>query len=160
MDIDARAKYLVDLIRGQIRLSFWEKVQRFFSKNFVSKVERELDMPLIIRNVLANKFRAYKSIYDVLPENKNRAKGSGGGLESANLAIVCQRYNTDLFTLRKNATVEQYLWLLDGIIYLNNEMDDEGKAKNTYVTVDRDAAAKRAKETREAFNKIKNKPKK
>lgn len=124
-------------------------------------MERELDIALIIRNVLANKFRAYKSIFDALPENKNRAKGSSGGLESANLAIVCQRYNIDLFTLRRNATVEQYLWLLDGIVYLNNEMDgDEGKAKNIYCTVDREAAAKRAKETKDAFNKLKNKPKK
>lgn len=106
-------------------------------------------MKLVARNVLENKFRLHKSVYDALP--KEEGKASYSSLPSANMAIVCQRYNIDPFTLRKTATIEQYLWLLDGVIFLNNEMDDEGRGKNRYVMVDRDAVKKRAEQTKKSF---------
>jgi hypothetical protein len=94
-------------------------------------------------NIIANRFRTSKSIFDW-------EKG-GKFLPSAWLSIVCQEYNISPTELLKNHTLEQYTWMIDWIIYKWNEQTKEWKAKNKWATRDKDWAKRRAEETKKYF---------
>lgn len=57
-----------------------------------------------------------------------------------------------MIKLRKEITLEQYMWMMDGIIFSNNEMTKEGQAINKYAIIDKDEVKKRAERTKQLFS--------
>ena len=145
-----RAKELYDLIKPQFPLSKQERIFAKIFPNFRGKIERSLDMEILLKNVLNNRFRTYKSIYEGL-ENKNASPWSNLGIFSANLSIICQKYCISPDNLFKNFTLEQFMWMMDGIIFQANMMDSDGKFMNQQALIDKDEVKARAAETRRAF---------
>lgn len=102
-----RIKEIYFMIRKQLKRTLFERFMDFIGKEVVYKSEQQVDMPLLFRNVVANRFRMYESIY-----TKKGNKGKSG-LYSANLSMVCQKYCIAPHDLYARYTLEQYLWLMD-----------------------------------------------
>ena len=136
-------------IKKQIPLSIFEKVLNAIFPGYQWKFERSMDMESEITEVMQNKFRVYKSVYDEV--NKRKWESWKKFLYSANLAIVCQKYCISPIELFKEFTLEQYMWLQDWIVFLANEIDDEWKMENQIALIDKEEVKKRAQETRKAF---------
>lgn len=92
----------------------------------------------------------YKSIYEGKTSNNGKGKPKVG-LYSANLSVVCQKYCIPPHDLYRHYTLEQYLWLLDGVIYQSNEMTKEGQAENRIAMLDKEAIRLRTEATKAAF---------
>lgn len=137
-------------IKLQIPLSTKEKILSFIFEWYRWKFERSMDIDKEIIEMMENKFRTYKSIYDDVQKTKSSSSNKKS-LYSANLSIVCQKYCIDPFTLFKNFTLEQYMWLQDWIVFIANETDKEGKMENQLALIDKEEVKKRAEETRKAF---------
>lgn len=138
------------MIKSQIKLTWMEKVLSKIFWWYRGHIERALEMDVIIQNVLANRFRTYESIYESV-HWKKKWWSSQKWLFSANLSIICQKYcisPTDLF---KNYTLEQFMWLQDGVIFNMNMTDKEWQAENQIALVDKEEVKRRAEETRRAF---------
>lgn len=114
-----RIGLLYDIIRKQIKRTLFEKIKDILKIERAYKMEAQIDISLVIRNMIANRFRMYESIFT---EKEKKGKN---GLYSANLSLVCQKYCISPHDLYKNYTLEQYLWMLDGVIYQMNEMSEE-----------------------------------
>lgn len=142
---DDQVKAIYTLIRSQLKRTFFEKVLEFFWLHPVYKSESQIDMPLLFKNVVANRFRMYESIY-----TKKGNKGKSG-LYSANLSMVCQKYCLSPHELYAKYTLEQYLWLMDWIIFQANEQSKEGQAENKMALIDKEAIRLRAERTRSLF---------
>lgn len=136
--------------KKQIPLSNTEKILSFIFEWYKWKLERRIDVDKEIVEIMENKFRIYKSIYDDLPKKQSKWS-SKKSLYSANLSIVCQKYCISPVELFKNFTLEQYMWLQDWIVFISNEVDDEWKLENQMALVDKEEVKKRAEETRKAF---------
>lgn len=87
----------------------------------------------------------YDSIYT------EKGKKGKSGLYSANLSLVCKSYSIAPHDLYKHYTLEQYLWMLDGIIFQANEMTKEGQAKNKAALIDKEAIRLRTEKTKSLF---------
>jgi len=144
-------KELYELIRKQIPLTRKEKLISLIFKWFRGKLERSLDIDLIIQNILANKFRTYESIYESVAHLRQSSGKQKKSLFSANMSIVCQKYCISPVELFENFPLEQYMWLQDGVLFNLNETDKEWQAENQLALVDREEVKKRAEETRKAF---------
>jgi len=132
------------IIKQQIALLWWERIVFSIFNGYIPRSERWIDMEKVIVNVIANRFRTHKSIFE-------ESKKWGKFLPSAGLAIVCQEYNLSPHELYNNYTLEQYTWMIDGIIYKGNEQTKEGQAKNKWALRDKEWAKKRAEETKKYF---------
>lgn len=139
-------------IQSQIQLSTTEKILSFIFQWYRWSLERSMDMDKELIEVMENKFRTYKSVYEEVNQRKSwGSKQSSKSLYSANLSIVCQKYCIDPFSLFKNFTLEQYMWLQDWVVFIANESDKEGKMENQLALIDKEEVKKRAEETRKAF---------
>lgn len=142
---DERILELYKLVRKQVKRTLLEKVLDFFRIHRTYKMEKVIDIQLVIKNIIANRFRIYDSIYT------EKGKRGKSGLYSANLSIVCQKYCIAPHDLYKHYTLEQYLWMLDGIIYQANDMTTEWQGKNRMAMLDKEALRLRAQQTRKSF---------
>lgn len=143
------------MIKDQIKLTKMEKLLSKVFRWYRGHIERSLEVDIMIQNVLANRFRTYESIYESSHEKKKKSGSSQKWLFSANLSIVCQKYcisPTDLF---KNYTLEQFMWLQDGVIFNMNMTDKEWQAENQMALIDKEEVKKRAQATRKAFESVK-----
>lgn len=140
-------------IKSQIPLSTTEKILWIIFKWFRWQFERSMDIDKELVEIMENKFRTYKSVFEDINQRKssNSSKASKKSLYSANLSIVCQKYCIDPDTLFKNFTLEQYMWLQDWVVFVANETDKEWQMENQLALVDREEIRKRAEETRKAF---------
>lgn len=152
-NLDQRMRELYLIIKRQIPLSLIEKMLTvIFGKNFRGKVERSLNLENMCLNILENRFRTYESIYKWVEHlRENSGNSDKKVLFSANLSLVCQKYCMSPSELFKNFTLEQYMWLQDGIIFNINESDKKWQAENQLALVDKEEVKKRAEETRKAF---------
>lgn len=145
-------KELYSMIRKQIPLTPLEKAVSMIFKWFRGKIERSLDIDVMIQNVLENRFRTYESVFTKTAHlRKSTSNSNKKSLFSAGLSIVCQKYcmsPTDLF---ENYTLEQFMWLQDWIIFNMNEQDKEWQTENQIALVDKEEVKRRAEETRRAF---------
>lgn len=152
LNVDQQVELMYNFVKKQIPLKLYEKILTYFIPGYISLLEQALDMPLIIKNISINRFRTYKSIFDDVPMILKKQDKGKKWLYSANLAWVCQKYNIDVIKLRKEVTLEQYMWMIDGIIFSNNELSKEGQAINKYALIDKDEVKKRAERTKELFS--------
>ena len=161
MSLEDRMLELYSLVKKQIPLSLWEKILTFiFGKTFKGKIERSLKMENLCLNILENRFRTYESVYKSIEHlREDDSKTEKKVLFSANLSLVCQKYCMSPSELFKNFTLEQYMWLQDGIIFNMNESDKKWQAENQLVLVDREEVKRRAEETRKAFEELERKQK-
>lgn len=160
---DRQMKEVYSLIKSQIPLTFFEKCMRIiFWNTFRGKIERSLDIDKMIQNVLANRYRTYESVYNQT-EHLRKSEENSWNIEkkvlfSANLSIVCQKYCIDPATLMKEFTLEQYMWLQDGVIFNVNEQEwKKWQAENQMALVDKEEVKKRAAATRKAFEELEKK---
>lgn len=136
---------LYDEIHRQIPLSHFERFLSIFF-NIRWKIERNIDIEKEIFEMMENKFRTYQSIFSWTQE------GSWWpSLYSANVAIICQKYCISPIALFEGFTIEQYIWLQDGVIFLANSADENWKIENKKAVTDKEAIKKRAEATRQAF---------
>lgn len=152
LPVEKQMQKIILFVRKQIKLEWWETIIRKFYPAYVSRLERSLDIWLMAKNVLINKFRTYKSIFDDLPPIFQKKWQARKWLYSANLSGICQKYNISVVELRKNITLEQYMWMIDWIIFSNNEMSEEWQKMNKYALIDKDEMKKRAEETKKLFS--------
>lgn len=155
-NLDQRMRELYAIIKKQLPLSFIEKILKtIFWHNFRGKIERSLNMENICLNILENRFRTYESVYKWVEHlRENGGNTDKKVLFSANLSLVCQKYCMSPSELFKNFTLEQYIWLQDGIIFNMNESDKKWQAENQLALVDKEEVKKRAEETRKAFAEL------
>lgn len=150
------------MIKKQIKLTWMEKLLSFVFWWYRGHIERSLEMDVIIQNVLANRFRTYESVYNQT-EHLRKSEENSWNIEkkvlfSANLSIVCQKYCIDPATLMKEFTLEQYMWLQDGVIFNVNEQEwKKWQAENQMALVDKEEVKKRAAATRKAFEELEKK---
>lgn len=52
------------IIQRQISLLWWERILKWIFPNYISRVERGLDIEKLVVNIIANKFRTSKSIFE------------------------------------------------------------------------------------------------
>lgn len=139
------------IVKKQIPLTFLEKILSLIFRWLRWKIERSLDIDVMIQNILENRFRTYESVYTKTAHLRKWGNSNKKALFSAGLSIVCQKFcmsPTDLF---ENYTLEQFMWLQDWVMFNINEWDKEWQMENQVALVDRDEVKKRAEETRKAF---------
>lgn len=141
---------MYQIIHSQAKLSLFEKIIQFFFPKFPWKIERALDLQKEISEIISNRFRTWKSVFD----NGEEKKKQPNWLYSAGISILCEKYNLSPHELFEKYTLEQYSWLMDWIIFIANESSDEWKQKNHLALVDKESIKKRAEETRKAFEEI------
>jgi hypothetical protein len=146
LSTEARVQFMYDMIYKQCPKSFIEKITKRVPR-YMSGMKLEQVMKMIIEN----RFRTYTSIY----EGENTKKG-GKSLLASNMSYVCQKYVIDPLTLFERYTWEQYLWMMDGVIWQGNEMSKEGQIRNKSAIIDKEAVKKRAEETKKAFSQLNN----
>lgn len=142
------------MLRKQTPKTLFQRFILFFFKNYITPIERWIDLNLLLQDIIANRFRTYESIYSDVPALESAPTSEKKSLYSANLSIVCQKYCIDPVTLFNNFTLEQYMWLQDGVIFNINENDKEWQMKNQMALIDRIAIKQRAAETRKAFESL------
>lgn len=149
---EKQVQILQDFIIKQLPRTFKDKILSKFIKEYTPDLARKIDMSLTIKNIIVNKFRAYKSIYDDVPEKMMKQKQTRKWLYSANLAGICHRYNISILDLRRNMTLEQYMWMMDWMIFWYNETTKEWQWINKMAMIDREEIAKRAERTKQLFS--------
>jgi len=143
---------LYNIITKSIKHSLKTKIIRLFNKNYISKLERWLNLDEILVSIFQNRYRAHLSIF-----NEVRKSWWKGSIESVWLSAICKTYMISPTDLMKNYTLEQYFWFLDGVEWINNSMDKEWETINKMAIIDKEAVAKRAEENKKAFDKIRKK---
>lgn len=153
---------LYKMIREQIPMTIFERFMRLIFKNYRGKIERSLDVEKMCVNVLENRFRIYESVFKKVEhlETEETKKEETKSLFSSNLSIICQKYCINPVDLFKNFTLEQFMWLQDGVIFSMNAWDKDWQLKNKMALVDKDDVKARAAETRKYFEELESKQKK
>lgn len=142
---------IINMVRKQIPLNFFQRVIHYFLPLYTFSIERSIDMNLIVKNVMINKFRSYESIFDDVPSYMFKKNDNQKGLYSSNISAVCNAYHISISDLRDKMTLEQYFWMVDGINFQWNQHSKEGKAINNMALVDRKAISERTEKTKQAF---------
>jgi hypothetical protein len=148
---DEKVLFIYGIIHNQCPLTKFEKILRILVPKWRGKMERNIDVWNVAMNIIANMFRSYKSIFEWSVSNNN-SKRDEIWLPAFNLLTVCNEYSTPLQDLLENFTIEQYIWLMDWIIYKNNLQSKEWQFMNGQALKDKEAIKRRAEETRKAFN--------
>lgn len=143
---------LSNFVIAQIPLNWKDKILSKMIHNYVPEVARQIDLNWTIKSIVINKFRPYKSIYDDVQIDRMKKTQNRKWLYSANLAWICQKYNISILDLRTKMTLEQYIWMLDGIIFSYNESTKEWQVINKMALIDKEEVAKRAQRTKDLFS--------
>lgn len=147
-----------EIIKPIFKKNLWQKIRFFFDRNYQTKLEKWADIEWLIMSIIWNKYRWYESIFtDVKKRFWNKKPSSKWAIDSIWLLIICKNYKMSPTDLLNNYTLEQYLWLLDGIERYNNAQTKKWQAINNMAVIDKDAVKKRAQKTKEQFEKFKNK---
>lgn len=147
-----------EIIKPIFKKNLWQKIRFFFDRNYQTKLEKWADIEWLIMSIIWNKYRWYESIFtDVKKRFWNKKPSSKWAIDSIWLLIICKNYKMSPTDLLNNYTLEQYLWLLDGIEWYNNAQTKKWQAINNMAVIDKDAVKKRAQKTKEQFEKFKNK---
>jgi len=110
-----------EIIKPIFKKNLWQKIRFFFDRNYQTKLEKWADIEWLIMSIIWNKYRWYESIFtDVKKRFWNKKPSSKWAIDSIWLLIICKNYKMSPTDLLNNYTLEQYLWLLDGIERYNN----------------------------------------
>lgn len=139
---------LYDILDSQIPRNPMQKILAYFG--YKTRFEKALEKQEIIQNIQKNRFRIYDSIFTEI-DSKKVKKVWKWGLFSASLKAICSGYNTSIREVMEYLTLEQFLWLSDGLRYEANLHTKEGKNENNLALIDKEAVKRRAEETRKAF---------
>lgn len=147
-------------LQKHIPNTFFQKVCKYFW--FSQSIERKiltdffLDKDkfwIFLETFLSNKFRKYTSIFEWI---NTGSSDNDVWIYNSNVKIICTEYNIswplDLF---KNYTLEQYYWMLDGILFESNKYSKEWKWVNKQAIIDKQEVKRRAEETKKAFESLK-----
>lgn len=142
---------LAEIIIKQIPFTWYQKIIKKILPWYRTSFEKALDMEKMVMNIQANRFRIYESIFKEYDEKQARKAGSKWFFATG-LKQICSWYATSISEVMNTLTLEQFLYLSDGLRFEVNEMTKEGKWINKYALRDTGGAKKRAEETRKAFN--------
>lgn len=146
---------LYNIIQSKIKYSFFDRIMKFFYKNYKSKIEYWLNIESCILSIIENKFRSYESIFNkVKSRMQNTWWNNIWSIDQIGLLMICKEYNISPTDLLNNYTLEQYFWFLDWIEWVNNSQSKEGLFINKEAIKDKEAIKKRAEQTKKAFKKI------
>lgn len=146
-------KEIDDIFKSCVRYSIFAKLLKKLYTKYETVWEKNIDKEKIYTNIMNNRYRTIESIYadtDKYRSKQNTDKTMG----RMALARVCKVRNISLSDLIHNYTLEQFIWLADGVQYEANSQTKEGRWINNIALVDRDAVAERAKKTRELFKDL------
>ena len=118
-----REIFLIEKILSNIPLRFHEKIIQKIFPNFLPKRFLVLDFEKIATKMLSEIFTTHESIFVNIKSNEKNS--SGQMLFSASMAIICEKYHISIIEAIKNLTLEQFLWLQDGAMYLMNAQTEE-----------------------------------
>lgn len=142
---------LAEILTRQIPYTFIEKILKKLFKYYRTRFERSIDVEKVVQNIQKNRFRVYESIFKEYDE-KRAKKWNWKGFFAKGLKDICQWYSTSIWEVMNTLTLEQFLYLSDGLRYEENDSTKGGKSINNYALRDKEWAKKRAEETRKAFN--------
>lgn len=107
-----------------------------------------------IQEIIAAKFRMYKSIFEEQKDEKEIDETKAIPYATT-VANICEMFNINWpEELFKNYTIEQYYWMVDGMILRSNTYTEDGKATNERaltIKEARDMATKKVREGIENF---------
>lgn len=142
---------LAEIIVEQIPYTLFQKILKKIFPWYRTAFQKAIDIEKVVKNIQANRFRIYESIFKEYDE-KQAKKGTGKWFFATGLKQICSWYATSISEVMNTLTLEQFLYLSDGLRFEANEMSKEGKWINKYALRDTEGAKKRAEETRKAFN--------
>lgn len=142
---------LAEIMTKQIPYTFIEKILKRIFKYYRTRFERSIEVEKVVHNIQKNRFRVYESIFQEY-DAKRAKKWNWKGFFATGLKYICQWYSTSISEVMNTLTLEQFLYLSDGLRYEVNEATKEWKTINNYALRDKEWAKKRAEETRKAFN--------
>lgn len=130
-----RQSTLVEIILNQIPLKFYEKIIKKFFPLYLPLFARKLPLEELCLEILQNKFRSHASIFENIHKKKTKksAYENTWGLFSTSLSIICEKYNISVLDAVKNLTLEQFLYLQDGAIFILNMQTEEWQKINNYA---------------------------
>lgn len=125
--LDTNAQYIsvYKEVEKQIPMNFFERCIKKILPRYMPRILRMIDIEKLVVSVLDNKFTAYESIFNEVNKKDSKKKKGDSGLFSASLSIVCQKYCISVMEAMEKLTLEQFMWLQDGIIYNLNIQDKE-----------------------------------
>lgn len=156
LSIEQQNQTIIDEIVSQIPYKWYEKIIKKIFPNFLPIWAKEVDFAKLAEWMIIKKFRVHNSIFSEIFSRKNKTnKGSKNETPFAStLTLVCEKCSISPVDVMEKLTLEQFMFLQDGLVYNNNELDDEGKKENAFVMRknpnDKDFK-KRLEETRKFF---------
>lgn len=144
---------LYKILQESIKYGFFTRFLKKVNKNYQTSWESALNISSITNDILVNRYRVYKSIFEGLRSEK---KGKWS-IESVVLASICEKYNISPTELMEKYTLEQYFWFLDWLEWIWNSYSKEWEFINQKALIDKEAIKKRTEETKARFLKFKKK---
>lgn len=148
---EEQTQELLNILYKNIKFKGFDRIRKSFNPFYETKLEKSINVAEILNDIMKNRYRVSKSIFEGLRSKKN----SKWAIESVWLANICQKYNISPTDLMQNYTLEQYFWLLDWIERISNSMSKEWEAINMTAIIDKESIKKRAEETKAKFLKFK-----
>ena len=145
-----REIFLIEKILSNIPLRFYEKILKKIFPNFLPKRFLVLDFENIVTKMLSEIFTTHESIFVNIKSNEKNS--SGQMLFSASMAIICEKYHISIIEAIKTLTLEQFLWLQDGAMYLMNAQTEEWQKINNYAVGRNKKSSHNWEEIRKKFN--------
>lgn len=150
MSEKGREIFLIEKILKNIPLRFHEKIIQKIFPNFLPKRFLVLDFEKIATKMLSEIFTTHESVFsNIKSDGKN---SSSQILFSASIAIICEKYHISIIDAVKNLTLEQFLWLQDGAMYLMNAQTEEWQKINNYAVGRNKKSSHNWEEIRKKFN--------
>ncbi len=144
---------LYKILQENIKYGFFTRLLKKVNKNYQTSWESALNISSITNDILVNRYRVYKSIFEGLRSEK-KWKWS---IESVVLSSICEKYNISPTELMEKYTLEQYFWFLDWLEWIWNSYSKEWEFINQKALIDKEAIKKRTEETKARFLKFKKK---
>lgn len=152
---DEQLQEIQKIIEPLFKMSFLDKIKLVFNKNYQTKLIKWADIEWLILSVMQNRYRWYESIFTDIKKRIWTKKGWKWVIDSVWIMMICKNYNMSPTDLLNNYTLEQYLWLLDGIERYNNAQTKKWQAINNLAVIDKDAVKKRLEKNKQQFEKFK-----
>lgn len=120
---------LIEFILSQIPKNSLEKLLAKIFPYYLPKIARKLDFEKLCTEILQNKFLLYESIFSEIYEKKQKNNSGSNnetlGIPQVSLSLVCEKYNMSVLDAIHTLTLEQFLWLQDGVTFLLNAQTEE-----------------------------------
>lgn len=126
---------LIEMILEQIPLNFYEKIIQKIFPYYLPKIARKLELESLCLEIITDRFRSYESIFEKIYKKKTtqNTKNDWIWLFSASLSLICEKYHISVLDVIKNLTLEQFLWLQEGVVYSLNTQTEEWQKENSYA---------------------------